>query len=86
MGRLSDLDALADWALQREQDPRRVWPQSSLGFESRIERSRGMIRGGGLPPHPLTMSHSDDLQDRLLLLDDLLRRWSRRTRPSAHSY
>jgi len=83
MDRFSDLDALPDQALQRVQDPRMVCLQSSSGFESRIERSRGMTLGGALPPHALTKKQADDLQDRL---DDLLRRWGRRTLPPAHRY
>jgi len=62
MDRFSDLDALLDQALQRVQDPRRVWLQSSLGFDSRIEWSRGMILGGALSPHYLTKKHADDLR------------------------
>jgi hypothetical protein len=62
MDRFSDLDALLDEALQRVKDPRRVWLQSSLGFDSRIEWGRGMILGGALSPHYLTKRPADDLR------------------------
>ena len=62
MDRFSDLDALLDQALKRVQDPRKIWLQTSLGFDTRIEWSRGMILGGALSPHYLTKKHADDLR------------------------
>src|SRR5258706_11142630 len=54
MSPLSELEALLGQAMARVRDPRRVWLQSSIRFESGIEFARGLVLGGAHSPQYLT--------------------------------